>query len=292
MKTIVLALDGFEISFMEKLGLDEFKQKNYGTYDVSMLERTFTPICFAAILSGKDPRDFGYTHKYLTKAYQEGYPPWLKPIYWIRRNFFGWVKSFGIRTELAKKGVFKLEEVQRNLNEDMKKHTILRRLEMEGHSINPIDIPSYNEEFSTAHAMFPNYINKELYIRQTYLRDLMKKIIQKWLNAIEAIDKHDLTFIYSKLPDVAHHLISHVNELPLIEEIYVQLSEIPYLFELKNVAVLILSDHGYKHRFREDGKDIEGDHHPFGFWSINVDTTIKPATVFDFYGLIHELVTK
>ncbi len=97
MRTVVLALDGLESSFLDKFNLDAFKQTHHGTYDVNMLERVFTPICFASILTGKDPRSFGYTQSYLTKAYERGYPSWMKPLYWVRRNLFGWVKSFGVR---------------------------------------------------------------------------------------------------------------------------------------------------------------------------------------------------
>ena len=53
MKTVVLALDALDISYVEKFKLDKLKQKTHGTFDTSMLERVFTPICFAAILTGK-----------------------------------------------------------------------------------------------------------------------------------------------------------------------------------------------------------------------------------------------
>lgn len=291
MKTIVLALDGLEPSFIEKMGLEDFKQEDFGTHDVSMLERIFTPICFAAILTGKDPRSLGYSQAYISQAYQKGYPRWLKPLYWIRRNLFGWVGSIGIRDELAKAGVFDLTKVHRNLNQDMKEHTILNKLKKNGYRVNPIDIPSYNEEFSTSHAQFPNYINKEKNIRQEYLRKLMNGVRTSWLKGIKCLAENDLTFIYSPLPDVGHHLISHITEVHMIEEVYKELSRLPFLFELKHVAVLIMSDHGYEHRFREDGKDVDGDHSQRGFWSMNVKTKKKPESVLDFHDLIQELVT-
>jgi hypothetical protein len=290
-KTVVLALDGLESSFLEKYGLDAFKQSYYGSYDVSMLERLFTPICFAAILTGRDTRSFGYTQNYITKAYERGYPSWLKPFYWIRRNLFGWVKSFGIRDDMAKVGVFDLTKVHRNLNDEMKAYTIFQKLETEGYLVNPVGIPSYNEEFFDSHAQFPHYINKELSARKGYIRDILQSFRKTWLTGISEINEYDLTFIYSPLPDIAHHLVAHVDELEFMHEIYENLSELPLLFDLKNIALMIISDHGYRHKFREDGKDIEGDHHPIGFWSLNVPTKVKPTIVFDFYDLIYELVT-
>jgi hypothetical protein len=290
-RTVVLALDGLESSFVDKFNLDAFKQTHHGTYDVSMLERTFTPICFAAILTGKDPRDFGYTQSYLTKAYERGYPSWMKPLYWVRRNLFGWVKSFGVRDDLAKAGVFDLTKVHRNLDDEMKKNTIFHRLESEGYTVNPVGIPSYNEEFFDSHAQFPNYIGKDLFLRRDYVTTILDSVRETWLSSLSEIDEYDLTFVYSPLPDVAHHLIAHQDELELLEEVYDNLSRLPLLFEMKNIALLILSDHGYEHRFREDGKDVEGDHHPSGFWSLNIKTRVQPTTVFDFYDLIHELVT-
>lgn len=291
LKTIVLALDGLELSFIEKLGLDAFKQEKYGTYDVSMLERIFTPICFAAILTGRDPRKFGYTQKYITQAYQRGYPSWLRPLYWVRRNLFGWIKNIGIRDEMAKAGVFDLTKVHRNLNSDMKKHTIFHKLEEE-YRINPIDVPSYNQKFSDSHAQFPNYLNKELFIRQKYIRDILEKVKEAWLKGIKEIENHDLTFIYSPLPDIAHHLVSHYDELSIIDDVYFQIRSLPLLFDIKKIALLIISDHGYDHKFQRDGKDIEGDHSSSGFWSVNIESEIRPSTVFDIYHLIYDLVTK
>jgi len=291
LRTVVLALDGLESSFLDRFGLSAFKQATHGTYDVSMLERVFTPICFAAILTGKDPRSFGYTQSFLTKAYGRGYPAWMKPLYWVRRNLFGWIGSLGVRDDLAKAGIFDLTKVQRNLDENMKENTIFHRLRKEGYKVNSLGIPSYNEEFFDSHAQFPNYIGKELFIRRDYINSILISFKDAWLSSLNEIDDYDLTFIYSPLPDVAHHLIAHEDELGLLKEIYDGLSRLPFLFEMKNIALLILSDHGYEHRFREDGKDVEGDHHPTGFWSLNKTSRIHPTTVFDFYELIHELVT-
>jgi hypothetical protein len=291
LRTVVLALDGLELSIIERFGIDAFKQTIHGTYNVSMLERVFTPICFAAILTGKDPRSFGYTQNYLTKAYERGYPFWMKPFSWVRRNLFGWVKSFGVRDDLAKAGVFDLTKVHRNLDDEMRENTIFHGLKSEGYRVNPVGIPSYNEEFFDSHAQFPNYIGKDLFLRREYITSILDSVKETWLSTISEIDDYDLTFIYSPLPDVAHHLIAHEEELGLLKEVYDSLCRLPLLFELKNIALLILSDHGYEHRFREDGKDIEGDHHPFGFWSLNTSTEVRPTTVFDFHKLLHELVT-
>lgn len=291
MKTVVLALDALDISYVEKFKLDKFKQKTHGTFDTSMLERVFTPICFAAILTGKDPRTYGYTQSFFTKAYERGYPSWMKPFYWIRRNLFGWVKSFGVRDDMARVGIFDLTKVHRNLDDEMKEHTVFHKLINEGYRVNPIGIPSYNEEFFDSHAKFPDYINKELFVRKDYVMDIMASVKKTWLTGINEMEDHDLTFIYSPLPDVAHHLISHVDEIEFLQEIYTRLSALPLLFDLKNIALLIISDHGYEHRFRSDGKDVDGDHQPHGFWSLNVPTKVKPMIVFDFYDLIYELVT-
>jgi hypothetical protein len=290
LKTVVLALDGLESSYIEKFRLTRLKQQIHSTYDVSMLERIFTPICFAAILTGRDPDTIGYTQNYITKAYERGYPNWLRPLYWIRRNFFGWVKSFGVRDDMAKAGVFDLTRVHRNLTEEMKEHTIFNKLTREGYKVNPVGIPSYNEEFFDSHAQFPHYVNEELFIRKKYIMKILGSVKKTWLTGIYGINEYDLTFIYSPLPDIAHHLTAHIDELEILQKVYKQLNGLPFLSDLRNIALLIMSDHGYKHKFREDGKDVEGDHYPSGFWSLNVRTEHIPKTVFDFHDLIYELV--
>ena len=291
LKTLILALDGLDISYVDKFKLDKFKQESHGIYDVGTLERVFTPIVFAAVLSGKDPRTFGYTQNYITKAYERGYPSWIKPFYWVRRNIFGWVRNFGIRDDMAKAGIFDLTKVHRNLTTKMKERTIFNKLIAEGYKVNPVGIPSYNEEFFDSHAQFPNYINKDLFTRKHYIMNIMDFVKKTWLTNLTNMEDYDLTFIYSPLPDIAHHLITHETEIELLREVYSELSTLPFLFELKNTALLIMSDHGYEHKFREDGKDVDGDHHPLGFWSLNVHTDTKPVVVFDFYDLIYELVT-
>ena len=86
MKTIVLALDALESTLIDLWSLDEFKQKHFGLYDTSQLEALSTPICFSAILTGKNPKTYGYTLSYLTQNLDHGYSPWLRPLVWMRRT--------------------------------------------------------------------------------------------------------------------------------------------------------------------------------------------------------------
>jgi bisphosphoglycerate-independent phosphoglycerate mutase (AlkP superfamily) len=120
----------------------------------------------------------------------------------------------------------------------------------------------------------------------------MGSITERWLETLNALDHHDLLIMYSILPDKAHHLIHHKNEIILLKQVYQHLYSLPLMFELKNVAFLILSDHGYLNVFDDKtGKEIEGTHSSRGFWSLNMETDVKPTTVLDFYSIIHELVS-
>jgi 2,3-bisphosphoglycerate-independent phosphoglycerate mutase len=134
-------------------------------------------------------------------------------------------------------------------------------------------------------------IGKSLFYRMNFINELYDKINNNWYQMLDSLPDYDLIFFYSKLPDEAHHLLSHILEYDkIIEFIYNKLCNLPMLFDLKDVAILILSDHGFSHSFTNLGKEIYGTHSNTGFWSTNVETNIKPRVVFDFYDLIYELV--
>ncbi|UCD44271.1 MAG: hypothetical protein JSV27_09060 [Candidatus Bathyarchaeota archaeon] len=290
MKTIIFALDALELTLIDLWRLDEFKQKNFGSYEVVGLEALSTPICFSAILTGKNPSTYGYTLSYLTQNLEQGYPTWLQPLVWVRKRFLRNVKSLGMRRKARTIGLF--EAHSRNMTEDQKNLTVLMRLESEGYTVRTDNVPSYDED---AQANFRgrmiHLIGKGFEAREEHVEELLIATRDRWLRNLEVLDSHDLTFIYSPLPDIAHHLVHHEMELMLLERVYRSLIDLPLLFELKDVAVLILSDHGYLHEFDETGKDISAEHSHVGFWSLNVDTEVVPTTIFDFSELIYHLVT-
>ena len=287
---MVIALDGFDIRYCPKRFVDKITQREYGFYDVGMLEKTFTPICFSAILTGKDPRSFGYSGDFISNKYGKGFQNWLRPLFWIRRNIFGFVKSFGIHKRMIKNELLDTKTIDRNMNEAMKKNTIINRLTEENFSVYSPNVPSYSEKMKDIDHI-ASLIGKPLFHRMNFIDDLYDKIVFNWYQMLDNLPDNDLIFFYSKLPDEAHHLLSHILEYnKIIEYIYDKLCNLPMLFDLKDVAILILSDHGFSHRFTDLGKDIHGTHSNTGFWSTNVDTNIRPRVVFDFYDLIYELV--
>lgn len=291
MKTVVLALDALEPSLLDLWGLEEFNQKHLGLYDASELEELSTPICFSALLTGKNPSDYGYTLEYLRQGLEEGYATWLKPLYWVRRNLLGGFKDLGFRNKARDIGIF--QPKSRNMPERLKDLTIFRRLELDGYGVYTDNVPSYDEVAEeTYRGQIIHLIGKTFLEREKHIRELTESVKSRWLNAITRLEDSELVFFYSPLPDTAHHLIHQKIEMMMLEEVYRSLRDLPMLFELKDVAVLLLSDHGYIHEFDETGKDLAARHSSVGFWSLNVDSEIKPRTVFDFHDLIYELVTK
>ncbi len=291
MKTIVLALDALEPTLIDYWGLDEIRQKHSGSYTVNDLEALSTPICFSAILTGKNPKTYGYTLSYLTKNSEQGYSPWLRPLLWLRKTFLPNFKDLGLRGKARKMGIF--ESRSRNMTDDLKELTVLNKLEREGYAISTDNIPSYDENAQeNFRGQMLHLIGKGLNKREEHLNELLSATRKRWLKNLGELDGYDLTFIYSPLPDVAHHLIHHVDEMMMLEHVYRSLCDLPMLFKLKDIAVLILSDHGYTHKFNEAGKDVGGEHSAVGFWSVNVDIDVKPKTIFDFHDLIYELATK
>ena len=292
MKTLIVALDGFEHSLIDEWGFNEFKQKIHGTYDAGMIEKLTTPICFSAILTGMDPRAFDYTFEYITKGESSGYTSWLRPFYWFRRTFLKKFKDLGFRKRAGKAGFFQTQKIKRNMSETMKQNTILYKMKNEGFKIVTDNIPSYDEvPINNYRGMLIKYIGSKYNIRRNFILEIMDSMKIRWLKNIEKLAESDILFVYFPLPDYAHHLIHKKNEMKMLKEVYDFIRKLPFLFNLKNVAVLIISDHGYKHKFNEEGKDIEGNHNPLGFWSLNIDIGTIPKTIFDFSNLIYSLVT-
>ena len=289
MKTIVLALDALEYTLIEKWKLEDFHQRYHGTYKVEGLEAIATPICFSTILTGRDPRTFGYTLKYIKS--KPGYPSWLEPLFWLRKTFLKGIKEIGFRNKASKTGLL---TKRAHMSEKMKRNTIFHKLGVEGFSVFSDNVPSYDEAPKENYrGRLIEYIGKDYAVREDFVRKVSDAVRTRWMRDLQKFHEHDLTFVYFPLPDIAHHLVHRKNEMMLIEEIYRFLRDLPLLFELKDVAILIMSDHGYRHIFDEEtGRDIEAEHTNVGFWSLNVKTYNTPKGIFDFHDLIYELVTK
>lgn len=295
MKTLIVALDGFDIRYCPREYVNKITQKEFGVYDVSILERTFTPICFSSLITGKDPREFGYTQDLIVKRYASGYSHIMKLLYWIRRNLFGWVKSFGLRQKMVKTGQFDITKIDRNMTDEMKRHTIFNFLHEKGFDIYAPSVPSYSEDLAfRKRGHVAKLIGTPTLARKKFVDDAFKDIIlPDWLDCVDHLKDNDLIFYYSKLPDEAHHTLSHISEFnDIIHNTYKKVCSLPTLYELNKIAILILSDHGFTHEFTPEGKEVYGNHSNLGFWSINVDINNKPRTVFDFHDLILELVTR
>ena len=106
--------------------------------------------------------------------------------------------------------------------------------------------------------------------------------MNRWKRAINAIPDHDLVVFYSPFPDFAHHVLFRTQEIVYVKKYYIQLENLPFLKELKNIATLIVSDHGFIHE-----KHTHSNH---GFWSLNIDLPLKPKTILDFYKIVLRLV--
>ena len=179
------------------------------------------------------------------------------------------------------------------MTEDLKELTILRKLEGEGYQVKTDNVPSYDEDpQSNFRGHMFHLIGGGYKERDEHVNELLIATRKRWLRNLNELSLYDLMFVYSPLPDTAHHLVHHVDEMILLERVYRCLRDLPMLFSLNDVALLILSDHGYVHQFNEAGKDIGAEHSTLGFWSVNVDIDLEPKSVFDFHDLIYDLVTR
>jgi hypothetical protein len=289
MKTIVLALDALDHRLVKEWNFTEFQQKVHGTYDVKEIEAISTPICFSAILTGEDPRKYGYTLQFILK---EGYNPLLRPLFWFRMKFLRDLKSTGFRKRARKKGLFNVN--RRNMTDKMKKKSIFHRISEMGFTFKADNVPSYNEiPQENFRGEMLKFVGKPFALREEFIRENVTSVRKRWIDNVTNFGDVNLTFIYSQVPDYAHHLVHHIDEISMVKRTYDTLRDLPFLFELQNIAVLILSDHGYQHLFDDEtGKDIEGGHSNKGFWSTNVEIEKEPESVFDIHDLILELVMK
>jgi hypothetical protein len=295
LRTVVLALDGLDYEIVNDYGLSNLKQNKHGFHDVSMLESTFTPLCFSAIITGKDPRDFGYTTKYIensmNKSTLSSYNNLIKPFVYIKKKFFPSLNLYKFNKQLQEAKLYDELKISRDMNDDMKKLTIFNKLVELGYKINPVSVPSYNESLQrNQRGMVMNLINKNYNVRRESINDLFNNIQKEWMKTVTLIPDYYLTFFYVPLPDYAHHLCHKKNEYNMIIDIYTKLDQLPLLSELKNLGIIILSDHGYSHKFNADGKDLSGIHNKKGFWSINRDIKKVPKTTLDFYTLILNMI--
>jgi len=279
-KMLILGLDGLEISLVEKMNLQMFKQEVYGTHSIDFLSATHTPIVWGCFITGKNVENYGMTLDNI--IYERnicGYNPILRPFYKLRYKFLRNI-NLGIRPILTKLGLFKptyIERIPDKLREDCFPELIKKKV----NSLF-IEVPSYSESISFRNDCL-SLIGKPLKARITFVEKVFKECIRRIKVARGSLNTHDFVFVYLPLPDVASHLFYDV--FSLIKLTYMKLYRLllPLMDEAYELGfkVLIVSDHGF------DFKNHT--HKKYGFYSFNFHPPFRPKTIMDFKEIILNL---
>ena len=281
MKTLIICLDGLELNYVLKWNLKGLLQKNYGTHDVSMIERIYTPLIWSAFLTGQNPQEIGYTMEYIEKQRINAYPSILRTFALLRKRFLP-KKNLNLRRLAMKLGIYDMKKT--NMPTNIRKQTFVSKLRDEGYNVYIEEFPSYNEFEKELFAR----IDPGLYLRRSFderfrrVKESWDFTIKRWIRVLHVIPTHDLILFYTNFPDSAHHVLFKEEELIFVKDFYLKLENLPFLKDLKNIVKLIVSDHGFIHN--------EHTHSNYGFWSSNINLPYEPKTVFDFHDLIIKLV--
>ncbi len=297
MKVLVLAIDGLEARLVEKWGLRGFKQKFWGTHDVTVAtspgDSLYTPILWAAFLLGEPPGKYGFTYgKIVRERGRVGYGL-LYPLYYLRLKLLGG-KKLGLRRFLMKLGLYSLDRVKKSLNvieslpPELRERTFVSEATSKGFRVWFKEFPTLSEvKFSEVRGEASALLGEGLEVRLKYLNDLADYSLKLLNEALDAAETNDLILYYTSLIDIANHFLYRPGNLRVMTHLarYYRLLDREIgrrLAGLEGVASLIVSDHGYDPKIH--------DHSKYGFWSLNVEPPDRPKSMLDFRGLILKLL--
>ena len=287
MPYIVLGIDGLEYNLAKKWGMKGLLQKYYGKHDVSVIKPLYTPILWSAILVGVDPREHGFSiHDIDRKRAVYGYHPVLRYSYLLLRKITK--RKTGLRSLLAKLGLFSYNRIKKGVSDIERMPTELRNLSVievlksRGYKVWVKEFPSYNDEvFSRARlttiGLTKEKIWKNRFKRIEVYRQYTLRFFQEM---IENLDSYDVFFYYTPLIDMAEHVFSRSFDLWGKTRLYRYYREVEQLVVKINskYPTLIVSDHGFDFK--------KHTHSDYGFWSVNYTPPFTPKTIFDFKNLI------
>ena len=301
MKVIVLGIDGLDYGLVERWNIEEFKQKSYGKHDVTIAIRKgdpiYTPLIWYSFLLGKPSYLYGLTLDYISyKRNKESYG-FLAPLYEIRFKLFG-RRKIGLRKLLKKIGLYnsskllKTNKLVESIPRDVLKDTFVEVARKKGFRVLIKDFPGINDKFyERIRLSFLRYFDASLEVKVTKLNKLMQYAIESLNEVFENIRNYDLILYYTGIIDEAQHMLyrkGRLRMITLLASYYKKLAKNigllnrKYSHELKNTAILIVSDHGYDPH--------EHTHSKYGIWSLNISVHEKPKTILDFKDLILKLL--
>ncbi len=295
MRWIILALDALEFDLVEKFGLENLMQEEYGEIDLSGFKLIVTPPIWASFITGLMPNEHGVWSIW-DRASMLGNP--ATKIELVKRfgeillyKFLGTMQFLMYRTH----GNEKLFRVLKYTFGYERTDRILARRGMKTIFENvdksvALNVPTYNWNWDYRAAYFlkksienPEGIGRkfEEYIYQTF-----EKERRDFWNAFKTGD-WNLIMAYTKMCDHLGHLYG--GNLPKLEKAYIVLDR--FAQEIANAInqddiLLIVSDHGMKPLGRF------GEHSDHGFYSCNRKLDLETPRITDFFEIILKLFDK
>lgn len=294
----MLAIDGLEAELVERWRLKTYMQKYHGIHDVTIAvqkgEPLYTPLIWTSFLLGEPSYRYNFTMKEIRiKREAVGYG-FLTPLYKFRLKILG-KRNLGIRNLLTKLGIYNLKKVAESLYNieslplNIREKTIVEELRRKGYKVWCSEFPGLGDAYSAKiRATFSKYFDVDLKKRKELLEEVYKHDLEVLRKTTYAVEKYDCIFSYMVSIDIANHMFyrpKNIKSIIFLSRYYKKLAidiEKTIMTKSDSLAILIVSDHGYNPNTHE--------HSTYGFWSLNVRTSITPKTVLDFKNVIFNLV--
>jgi len=268
LRVFVLALDGLEFLLVKRWRLANLLQRAHGIYLAPVSPRygkPHTPSAWASFITGRPVEEHGID-SWWTWGRLLDRLRFLPPFVWVK----------GKRKLLARLGI----KPRLHRREDLRFPTLFNVIRP---SVG-LFVPGFSEP-PEVHLMLGEAMEKGV---GEYVRAIWR--VHRWrvaelLRRLEEGGDWRLFMAWFDLADLLGHLFMVKDRLRLLKA-YLELDKLARrvreLVDDSRTVLLVVSDHG----MRPAGRT--GDHSPYGFWSVNLDTDWRPRVITDFYPKIIE----
>ena len=270
-KVLVFAIDALDYYLVEKYGLPNLKQKEYGTTQLPVEEGEpiRSPAMWVSFITGECPEVHGITGRKVFKSHR---------LTWLRKNIgphLGFIKNKS--KIMGKMGVGMTQED----NEHLKVNTIFDFIPNSLY----FNIPGYkepDENFELRERTALSLENRKGYREiKERMEEIYAKRKEEFLNLLD--EKWELLVYHFYILDGMQHLFSWDENF--IKNLYLRFEELAEIVKTKvsdETLIIIVSDHG-----QSDGK-----HTHYGFYSVNKPLNLNDPKLVDFYQIIMDYLEK
>ncbi|MFB6181088.1 MAG: alkaline phosphatase family protein [Candidatus Nanohalobium sp.] len=271
---LVVAFDGLDKRFVEKYGLNNIQQEEFGSIENSEdVEKIMTPELFASFVTGKPTEEHGIRDRgKWNKEFLNKYESVLNPL-----NLLSMKRFFKVFPSVSQDGV---------TLEDHEHETLFEKFEKSKSLFVPTVSPSVTQKVNWEHA---TAVRNPALDMDEALEFIEREFVWRKKVLMEELDRqHNFLMCHIFYPDhIQHHFqdweMSEERKKSLYEEMDEFAGEILEKADLNYDCIIFMSDHGFA------SKDGEG-HNQHAFYSSNVELfPDKEPKITDFFGRLTEL---